>query len=94
MKYYEVSFEEYQLDRQPKLWKFLVELPKSTQDDAMDESKAMIAANKAGGAELRTDFKIPMMEAKLVPEDAVKPDSESMTIDECRVWILQKPSEV
>ena len=92
MKYYEVSFEEIQLNRPPRLWKFLVELPESSQDDTMEQSKAMVAARKAGGAALRTDFSTPMREAKLVPKDAAKPDSESMTIDDCRVWILEKPS--
>jgi hypothetical protein len=74
MKYYQLSFEGHQLNRSPRLWKFLVELPESTKG-ASDEFKATSAARKAGGAELRTDFQIPMMEAKLVPTDAAKPDS-------------------
>jgi hypothetical protein len=95
MKYYEVSIEELQLNRPPRLWKFLVELPESTKG-ASDESKAMSAVKKAGATtELRTDFQIPLMEAKLVTVDAAKLDSaDSITIDECRVWILQKPSGV
>jgi hypothetical protein len=95
MKYYEVSIEELQLNRPPRLWKFLVELPDSTKC-ASHESKAMSAVKKAGATtELRTDFQIPLMEAKLVTVDAAKLDSaDSVTIDECRVWILQKPSGV
>jgi hypothetical protein len=93
MKYYEVSFEEIQVGRQPKRWKFLVELPEGgTQVD--DQSKAMAVAKKAGGAELRTDFNMKGGQAKLVSIDAAKLDSaKSEIVDECRVWTLQKGSE-
>jgi hypothetical protein len=92
MKYYEVSFEEIQLNRPPRLCKFLVEL-KNTQGDAIDQSKAIAVAKKAGGVALRTDFQMKMSQAKLVQIDPAELDSgESITIDDCRVWILEKPS--
>ena len=54
MKYYEVCIEQLlpaeQVERRPMLWKFLVELPESTQGPS-DESKAMSVAKKAGGTE-------------------------------------------
>jgi hypothetical protein len=50
-------------------------------------------AKKAGGVALRTDFQMKMSQAKLVQIDPAELDSgESITIDDCRVWILEKPS--
>jgi hypothetical protein len=92
MKYYEVSFKESPPDQSRKLWKFRVEL-KNPRGDATDQSRAIAAATRAGDAALRTDFKLQMSEAKLVQVDPAGLDSgEFMTVDECRVWVLEKPN--
>lgn len=96
-EYYEVYIEQAfpaeQVDRHPMLWKFLVELPESTQC-ASYESKAVYVAKKAAGTELMNDpnFRMSTNWAKLVTIDPAKLDcAKSITSEECRVWVLQRP---
>ena len=96
MKYYEVYIEQLLPAEEQKhhqmLWKFLIALPESTQRPS-DESEAISVAKKAGGTELRTDFNVSSSRAEFVTPDAAKVDfAKSITIDECRVWVLQKPA--
>jgi hypothetical protein len=96
MKYYEVHIEQLLPAEAQKhhqmLWKFLVALPEGTRR-LSDESEAISVAKKAGGMELTTDFNVSSSRAEFVTPDAAKVDfGKSITIDECRVWILQKPA--
>jgi hypothetical protein len=93
-EYYEViigeQWPEEQAKPHPRLWKFLVEVPENAQSS--HEQKAIFAAKKVGGAELRNDFSFSRASwAKLVPVDPVKLDFTKCDVgDECRVWVVRK----
>jgi hypothetical protein len=102
-EYYEVytakTLPEEQTSPDPTTWKFLVVLPASARGT---ESEAMAAARRAFRSELMTNFQsvscswaklVPGVPRKLDPSKCIIGDRFRVIHDECRVWILQKPSE-
>ncbi len=97
--YYEVKigehFPEEQTDPHPKLWRFLVEIPDSVQESY--QRKAISVARKAARTEIMNNpnFKAHASWATFVMIDPTKLDfTTSVTVDGCRVWVLQKPEWV
>jgi hypothetical protein len=101
-EYYDVYIGEglprEQADRHPILWKFLVELPRSVIEildtrRSSHQAKAIFVARKAGGREIINEPYFKTSWVKLVTIDPAKLDfAKSITSDECRVWVLQKPN--
>jgi hypothetical protein len=99
-EYYEVYIAKTeQTSPDPTTWKLLVELPASARGT---ESEALAAARQAFRRELMTNFQsdrcswaklVPGVPRKLDPSKCIIGDRFRVTHDECRVWILQKPSE-
>jgi hypothetical protein len=97
--YYEVKigehFPEEQTDPHPKLWRFLVEIPDSVKES--HQRKAISVARKAAGTEIMNNpnFKPHASWATFVIVDPAELDfTKCITVDECRVWVLQKPEWV
>jgi len=88
-------FPEEQTDPHPKLWRFLVEIPDSVQESY--QRKAISVARKAARTEIMNNpiFKAHASWATFVMIDPTKLDfTTSVTVDGCRVWVLQKPEWV
>jgi hypothetical protein len=98
-EYYEVyiakNLPEEQTSQDPTTWKFLVEFPANARGTQME---AVSAARQAFRRELMSNPEFKLGNggwAKLVPGIRKLDPSKRfrVTDDECRVWILQKPSE-
>jgi hypothetical protein len=84
-------FEE-KTEHQPKIWKFLVEVPESLESS--HQNRAITAARNVGGTELRNDMNFPHGSwAKLFLVDPAKLNFTSCVVsDDCKVWIVEKPN--